>query len=281
MGTPAIITGSSKMENLRPSPAISVNSDTTIREALRIMKEHNVGSVLVNSYSPPHELQGIFTERDLLKWVSDIEKNDAWDKSIATIMTKKMITLNVLEIDRAAETMIKYNFRHVPIVYDSEDGRLHVAGVISMRDLFKGFVAERKQKAILDQFTSRRVLVLARKRPERELQSKLLDSHVNLVFHEQDFENAGLDPSLVVPDVLSSDLFVMDLDHFSADSWVKVLKGILAEKERPPVFIVYDPVMQDPRSVLALKQLSQGSVIHVFPKPINLLEYLRQMEKSL
>jgi CBS domain-containing protein len=269
------------MENLRPSPAISVNADTTIREALRIMKEHNVGSVLVNSYSPPHELQGIFTERDLLKWVSDIEKTNAWDKSIATIMSKKMITLSVLEIDQAAETMIKHNFRHVPIVYESEDGRSHVAGVISMRDLFKGFVAERKQKAILEKYTSKRVLVLARTKSERELQAKLLESHVNLVFHEQNFEVSGVDPALVVPDVLSSDLFVMDLDHFSADSWVKVLKSLLAEKKRPPVFIVYDPVLQDPRSVLALKQLSQGSVLHVFPKPINLLEYLRQMEKSL
>ncbi|MBU6153257.1 MAG: CBS domain-containing protein [Bdellovibrionales bacterium] len=269
------------MENLRPSPAISVNSDTTIREALRIMKEHNVGSVLINSYSPPHQLEGIFTERDLLKWVADIEKNSAWDKSIATIMTKKMVTLNVLEIDRASEVMIKHNFRHVPIVYDSEDGRQHVAGVISMRDLFKGFVAERKQKAILDQFSSRRVLVLARERSEKELQRKLLESHVNLVFHEQDFEVSGLDPSLVVPDVLSSDLFVIDLDHFPADGWVKVLKMVLGEKKRPPVFVVYDPLMQDSRNVLALKQLSQGSVIHVFPKPINLLEYLRQMEKSL
>jgi CBS domain-containing protein len=269
------------MDNIRPSPAISVNADTTIRDALRIMREHNVGSVLVNSYSPPHELQGIFTERDLLKWVGEIEKTGAWDKSIATIMTKKMITLNVLEIDRAAETMIKHNFRHVPIVYDSEDGRSHVAGVISMRDLFKGYVAERKQKAILEQFTSKRVLVLAHKRHERELQSKLLESHVNLVFHDQDFETSGLNADLVVPDVLSSDLFVMDLDHFSPDSWVKVLKKTLSEKKRPPVFVVYDPVLQDPRSVLALKQLSQGSVIHVFPKPINLLEYLRQMEKSL
>ena len=277
------------MQELRPSPAISVNSDVSIREVLRIMKEHNVGSVLVNSYSPPHALEGIFTERDLLKWVADIAHNDAWDKSIATIMTKKMITLNVLELDQAAETMIRHNFRHVPIVYDSEDGRSHVAGVVSMRDLFKGMVAERKQKKLLEQFNAKRVLVLARERSERELQQKLLADHVNLVFHVPAEETAGgvpdagasLDPARVIPDVLSSELFVMDLDHLPSEAWVGILKSVLSEKKRPPVFIVYDPVMQDPRSVLALKQLSQGSVIHVFPKPINLLEYLRQMEKSL
>jgi len=275
------------MENLRPSPAISVNSDVSIREVLRIMKEHNVGSVLVNSYSPPHQLEGIFTERDLLKWVGDIAHNDAWDKSIATIMTKKMVTLNVLELDRAAETMIRHNFRHVPIVYDSEDGRQHVAGVISMRDLFKGMVAERKQQKLLEQFTSKRVLVLARERSERELQQKLLEDHVNLVFHDPmagaatDGAGYPLDAAKVVPDVLSSDLFVMDLDHLPAEAWVKILKKVLGEKKRPPVFIVYDPVMQDAKSVLALKQLSSGAVVHVFPKPINLLEYLRQMEKAL
>lgn len=269
------------MENIKPSPAISVSADTSIRETLRTMREHNVGSVLINNHQAPHELQGIFTERDLLKWVGEIEKNDSWDKSISTVMTRKMLTLNVLEIDQAADVMIEHGFRHCPIVYEGADGRTHVAGVVSMRDLFKGLVKSRKHEAVLNQFADKRVLMLGHGKSERELQTKLLESHVHLVLIEEDFEIKSLNLDALIPSVLSSDLFVMDLDGFPAQTWALVLKRLLDEKKRPPVFIVYDPVHQDSRSVLTLKQLSKGAVIHLYPKPINLLEYLRQMERAL
>jgi hypothetical protein len=189
--------------------------------------------------------------------------------------------LNVLELDRAAETMLKHNFRHVPIVYESEGGRTHVAGVISMRDLFRGLVDAQKKQALLNQYQHKRVLVLAHSRFERELQKKLLEGHVDLICINDDFEAKAPDAAEIFQQVLVSDLFVMDLDHFSGDFWVTILKKVLAEKARPPVFVVFDPVHQDPRSVQALKQLSQGSVLNLFPKPINLLEYLKQMEKGL
>jgi CBS domain-containing protein len=270
------------MQNVKPSPAIAVTSDTSIRETLEIMRKHQVGSVLVNSYAAPHGLEGIFTERDLLKWVDEIQKNDAWDKAISTIMTKKMITLNVLEIDRAAEVMLQHGFRHVPIVYDStEDGLRHVAGVVSMRDLFQGLVAEKKEKQVLNQFQGKRVFVLAHSRAERELQRKLLEDHVDLTVSEQDFSAKMIDRKGLVSSALASDAVILDLDHFASDFWVEILRRILSEKKRPAIFLVYDPVMQDPKNVSSLKQLSQGAVLHVFPKPINLLEYLRQLEKCL
>jgi CBS domain-containing protein len=270
------------LQNTKPSPAISVTSDTSIRETLRIMRKHNVGSVLINSYSAPHGLEGIFTERDLLKWVGEIEKNNAWDKAISTIMTRKMITLNVLELDRAAEIMLEHGFRHVPIVYDSaQDGLRHVAGVVSMRDLFQSLIAERKERQVLNRFQGKRVYVLAHSQAERELQRKLLEDHVDLVVNNQEFSARMIDRKSLISSALSADVVVMDLDHFSPDFWVEVLRRVLAEKNRPDVFLVYDPVLQDPKNVASLKQLSQGAVLHVFPKPINLLEYLRQLEKSL
>jgi len=244
------------------------------------MRENNVGSVLVNSYSPPHALEGIFTERDLLKWVGEIQRNNAWDKSIATIMSKKLITLDLLDLDRAAEVMMEHGFRHVPIVYET-GGVSHVAGVVSMRDLFKSFVVERKQKKVLEQHQGKRVLVLAHSASERELQKKLLKDHVDLILMDQDFERESPDSRALIPQILASDLFVLDLDHFKCEFWVGILKSLLAEKTRPPVFLVYDPVHQETKNITALRQLSQGSVIQLFPKPINLLEYLRLMERNL
>ncbi len=268
------------MQQLRPSPAISVPANTSIRETLRIMREHNVGSVLVMAYAPPHALEGIFTERDLLKWVGEIEKNQAWDKDISTIMTKSMVTLNLMEVDRAPEVMFQHSFRHLPIVYES-DGFRQVAGVISMRDLFKRLVAERKQKTVLERYQGKRVVVLAHSKRERDLQKNLLETHVDFQLIDQDFDSTPIDLEAAIPTILAGDLFLLDLDHFSSETWVKVLKKLLSLKKRPPMFVVYDPVLQDPKNIAALKQLSQGSVLQVFPKPINLLEYLRQIEKQL
>jgi hypothetical protein len=268
------------MENLSPSPAISVPSDTTIRETLRVMREHNVGSVLVNNYQHPHNLVGIFTERDLLKWVGEIEKHGSWDTGIATIMTKKIISLSLLEIDRAPEVMVENNIRHLPIVYETEIGHSHVAGVVSMRDAFRSLIAEKREKAVTAQYMNKRTIMLGHGAREREVQKKLLEQYLDLQVISEDFSQS-VDPVKLIPSILTGDLFILDLDHFAASFWPLLLKRILDEKVHPHVFVVYDPVLQEAKSVQALKQLSKGSVIHVFPKPVNLLEYLRQIEKAL
>lgn len=268
------------MKNLRPSPAISVDSNTSIGEALRIMRENDVGSVLVNSYSPPHALEGIFTERDLLKQVGEIQKNNAWDKSISTIMSKKLITLDILDMEKAAGIMIENGFRHVPIVYEA-DGLRHVAGVISMRDLFKAFFTERREKSLLEEHRGKRVVVLAHSSVERELQRKLLKDHVDLILVEEDFVHNPPPVKDLVAKVLASELFVFDLDHFKSDYWVSILRSLFAEQHKPPVFLVYDPVHQDAKNIAVFRQLSKGAVIQLFPKPINLMEYLRLMERAL
>jgi CBS domain-containing protein len=262
--------------NITPSPAIAVPSDTSIRETLRVMRENNVGSVLVNDYQSPYGFSGIFTERDLLKWVGEIEKHGSWDTAIGTIMTKKVITLTPLEIDRAPEIMVEYNIRHIPIVYDSTDGSRVVAGVVSMRDLFRGMIQDRKIEKTVQQFKGKRTLLLAHSDRERETQRRLLSDHLDLQVMLGDF-----DLNTLIPAILSGDLFIFDLDRFPPNFWPVLLKKLLDEKHRPEILIIYDPFLQEPKSVQVLRQLSKGSVLHVFPKPLNLLEYLRRIEKCL
>ena len=270
--------------SITPSPAITVPSNTTIRETLRVMRENQVGSVLVNDYQYPHGFAGIFTERDLLKWVGEIEKHGSWDTAIATIMTKKVVTLNLLEIDRAPEIMVEYNIRHIPIVYDATDGGRVVAGVVSMRDLFRGMIQDRKVEKTVQQFKGRRTLLLAHSERERETQRRLLSDHLDLQVIPGDFEklpNPTGELGALIPAILAGDLFIFDLDRFPSAFWPVLLKKLLDEKHRPEILIIYDPFLQEPKSVQVLRQLSKGSVLHVFPKPLNLLEYLRRIEKCL
>ena len=263
--------------SITPSPAITVPSNTSIRDTLRVMRENHVGSVLVNDYQHPYSFAGIFTERDLLKWVGEIEKHGSWDTAIGTIMTKKVITLTLLEIDRAPEIMVEYNIRHIPIVYDGTDGSRVVAGVVSMRDLFQGMIRDRKVEKTVTQFKGKRTLLLAHSERERETQRRLLSDHLDLQVIPEPIDELVT----LVPAILAGDLFIFDLDRFPSGFWPVLLKKLLDEKHRPEILIIYDPFLQEAKSVQVLRQLSKGSVLHVFPKPLNLLEYLRRIEKCL
>ena len=85
---------------IKPSPALMVPSNTPISECVRKMRDHGVGSLLVMSYSNPHLLEGIFTERDLLKWIDELQDGGHWDKPVAHIMSKPVKTIALEELDR-------------------------------------------------------------------------------------------------------------------------------------------------------------------------------------
>ncbi|MFN7685462.1 MAG: CBS domain-containing protein [Oligoflexia bacterium] len=70
---------------IRPSPALCVSSHTPIADCVRLMRSRDVGSLLVMSTSRPDELVGIFTERDLLKWVDKIQQGGHWEKPVALV----------------------------------------------------------------------------------------------------------------------------------------------------------------------------------------------------
>ena len=122
---------------VRPKPALAVKADTPIGECVRLMKEHNVGSVLVISDDEKGDLVGIFTERDLLKMIKIVDEGRHLDKPVRTVMTKKVKTIDYTRIHEALDIMVENGFRHLPVVSTGNDGKVRVAGVISMRDLLK------------------------------------------------------------------------------------------------------------------------------------------------
>ena len=146
-----------------------------------------------------------------------------------------------------------------------------------MRDLFRGMIRERKVDQTVQQFKGKRTLLLAHSERERETQRRLLSDHLDLQVIPDPIEELVT----LVPAILAGDLFIFDLDRFPSGFWPVLLKKLLDEKHRPEILIIYDPFLQEPKSVQVLRQLSKGSVLHVFPKPLNLLEYLRRIEKCL
>jgi len=105
----------------------SVNSTTTIFDAVAEMNRHRVGSVMVIDGG---KLVGIFTERDVLRRVvgAGIDPKRAL---VAEVMTPGVATTTLdATIEDTMRVFTEKRFRHMPVV---EDGRL--IGTISIGDV--------------------------------------------------------------------------------------------------------------------------------------------------
>ena len=104
----------------------TVEPSDTVGEAVAVMAQHRIGSVLVMDGA---KLLGIFTERDTVRALS--LSHDAPRHQITSWMTADPKTVEPgRDADEALHLMLDSGFRHLPVV---DDGK--VVGMVSMRDL--------------------------------------------------------------------------------------------------------------------------------------------------
>jgi CBS domain-containing protein len=116
-------------------PAAQVDSGATVLDAVNVMARSKVGAVAVMNNA---ELQGIFTERDLMLRVVQMERNPR-DTKVRDVMTTPVTTASdKTPFVAAMELMVERHLRHLPIV--SESGRL--VGMLSIRGLLQDRVEE-------------------------------------------------------------------------------------------------------------------------------------------
>lgn len=116
------------LESLVTRDPISVLPQTPLREALTIMDDLKIGSILVINESK--NLEGILTRHDLLKRVVLAQKD--LSAPIADVMTTAIKTLEGTDtVEMAGQLMRQAGIRHLPIIKDKQ-----VIGLISERDLF-------------------------------------------------------------------------------------------------------------------------------------------------
>jgi len=114
--------------SLMSSPARSVSGDATLREAGRVLLDHDIGSVVV--VDDDWILRGILTATDFVRVVAG---ENAWEPStsVAEVMSRDVLTTTAdAPITVAADLMVDTGHYHVPVV----DGGSAI-GVISAADL--------------------------------------------------------------------------------------------------------------------------------------------------
>ena len=105
---------------------LTAPASTTIAEAASLMAQRRVGSAVVVE---DEQLMGIFTERDIVKALS--QDSLATQLAIGHWMTRDPQTITPdASLEEALQRMVSGHFRHLPVL---KDGRL--VGMLSMRDI--------------------------------------------------------------------------------------------------------------------------------------------------
>ena len=116
---------------LKGTAVYSVKPDSQISEAVKLMHEKVIGSVLVME-DDGGKVQGILSERDIIRTVAE-QTCTGLQGPVGDVMTRKvMACTGDCTIDTVISGMIKFKVRHLPVY---EDDRL--IGVISARDVMQ------------------------------------------------------------------------------------------------------------------------------------------------
>ena len=116
----------------------SVTPDDTVLEAVKLMADAGVGSLVVLD---DEKLCGIITERDYARKVI-IKGRASESTKVAEIMgTNVFTTSSDQTVDECMERMTANSIRHLPVI---EDNR--VIGMISMRDLVQAIISDQQEE---------------------------------------------------------------------------------------------------------------------------------------
>jgi CBS domain-containing protein len=116
---------------------LTVGPAHTLREASRLMSAHRVGAAVVIDHD--HSGLGILTERDILDSVGSGQNPDI--ELVGDHRTGDVVFASPdWSLEQAASAMVRGNFRHLIVVDGGE-----VTGLLSMRDIVRGWSADRPQ----------------------------------------------------------------------------------------------------------------------------------------
>jgi CBS domain-containing protein len=117
---------------------ISVAPDLSVFDAIKLMADRLVGSLLVMN---DEELRGIVTERDYARKVI-IKGRSSETTSVSEIMSTEVLTTSSSQtVNQCMALMTERRIRHLPVV---EDNR--VIGMISIGDLVQAIIADQQEE---------------------------------------------------------------------------------------------------------------------------------------
>jgi len=112
---------------------VVVDSSVKVVDAIDLMREKNVGAVLVH-VEAINEIIGIFTERDIVRKIDFRNAQIIGELKVSEVMTSELKTIDAHETtEHATQIMKEFSIRHLPVKKDNE-----IIGIVSIRDILYG-----------------------------------------------------------------------------------------------------------------------------------------------
>jgi CBS domain-containing protein len=122
----------------RKPETVTVVSHSAVVDALKLMAENNIGSVVV--IDAQENYLGIVTERDYSRKVALKGKNST-STPVEEIMTTKLPTVSPKDsVEHCRQLMTTQNIRYLPVFVGNE-----LKGIISMSDVVKETIAMQQE----------------------------------------------------------------------------------------------------------------------------------------
>ena len=114
------------IKDIMQTKLITLSPESTIREAARLMKEQDVGCVLITN---GQHLKGIITDRDIACWLA--EGKDPSNVDVGFVMQRNVITVAPeTDIYEVSKLMASRKIHRLPIVEDNK-----LCGLVTTSDL--------------------------------------------------------------------------------------------------------------------------------------------------
>jgi CBS domain-containing protein len=124
----------------------SVSANSTVKAALEVLSEKNIGAVLVMEDT---KLIGIFSERDYAR-KGELQGRTAGSTAIREVMTSSIASVTPDQtVEECRKIMGERRIRHLPVLHGEK-----VIGVLSSKDILDEIIAE-DEKLIRDLETER------------------------------------------------------------------------------------------------------------------------------
>ena len=122
----------------KPQAIYTITPHATVYDALKMMADREVGSLLVISDSG--ELEGIVSERDYARKVI-LQGKSSKDTTVREIMQAPDLSVTTMHtIDECMRIMTAHRVRHLPVV-----DATRICGVISMGDLVHWIISAQEE----------------------------------------------------------------------------------------------------------------------------------------
>lgn len=120
-----------KCSDIMTRDVVISTPEATAMEVAQLMKEEDIGPVLIVDNEQSSTLVGIVTDRDIvLKVVA--EGRDPKTTRVGNVMSKKLVTCQADDdVDVAMQAMAQFQLRRIPVVANS----MRLAGIIAQADV--------------------------------------------------------------------------------------------------------------------------------------------------